>query len=145
MFGEIKFFVGLQIHQIKDGIYITQSKHIKGILKKFGMEDSRLVGTPMSTRHKLSKDDYSKEVNQTTYKSMISKLQYAIHTRLDIALVVCIVAILSSNPRENHLMEIKKILTQLKGIEYYGLWYTKGGVNQLSKVQNVSLKLFKYQ
>ena len=47
MFGEIKFFVGLQIQQSKNGIYITQSKYIKEILKKFGMEDSKPVGTPI--------------------------------------------------------------------------------------------------
>ena len=74
MFGEIKFFVGLQIQQSKNGIYITQSKYIKEILKKFGMEDSKPVGTPMTTRHKLSKNDDSKEVDQTTYRSMIGKL-----------------------------------------------------------------------
>ena len=74
MFGEIKFFVGLQIQQKKDGIYITQYKYIKEILKKFGMEDSRPVGTHMSTRHNPSKNDGSKKVDQTTYKSMIGKL-----------------------------------------------------------------------
>ena len=74
MFGEIKLFVGLQIEQNKNGIYITQSKYIKEILKKFGMEDSRLFGTPMSTRHKLTKNDGSKEVDQTLYRSMIGKL-----------------------------------------------------------------------
>ena len=47
MFGQIKFFVGLQIQQNKNGIYITQYNYIKLILKKFGMEDSRPVGTPM--------------------------------------------------------------------------------------------------
>ena len=62
MFGEIKLFVGFQIQQKKDDIYITQSKYIKEILKKFGMEDSRPVGTPMSTGHKLSKNNDSKEV-----------------------------------------------------------------------------------
>ena len=66
MFGEVKFFVGLQIQQKKDGIYITQSKYIKEILKKFGMKDSRLVETPMSIRHKLS-------------KKMIPSLQIRLH------------------------------------------------------------------
>ena len=74
MFGEIKFFVGLQIQVKKDDIYITQSKYIKEILKKFGMEDSRPVGIVMSTRHKLSKNGDSKEVDQTIYRSMIGKL-----------------------------------------------------------------------
>ena len=92
MFGEIKFFVGLQVHQMKDGIYITQSKYIKEIFKTFGMEDSKLVGTPISTGHKLSKNYDSNEVNQTTYRAMIGKLQYVVHTRPDIALAVGIVA-----------------------------------------------------
>ena len=74
MFGEIKFFVGLQIHQMKHEIFITQSKHIKEILKTFGLKDSKLVSTPMKTALKLSKNDESTEVNQTLYRSMIGKL-----------------------------------------------------------------------
>jgi hypothetical protein len=92
MFGEIKLLVGLQIQQKKYDIYITQYKYIKEILKKFGMEDSRPVGTPMSTRHIFSKNYYSKEVDQTTYRSMIGKLQYVVHTWPDIALAVGMVA-----------------------------------------------------
>ena len=74
MFGDIKFSVRLQIQQSKEGIYITQSKYIKEILKKFGMEDSKPVGNPMCTRLKLTKNDDSKEVDQTLYRSMIEKL-----------------------------------------------------------------------
>ena len=112
MFGEIKFFFGLQIKQKKDGIYITQSKYIKEILKKFGMEDSRLVGTPMSIGHKLSINDDSKEVDQTTYRSMIGKLLYVVHTRLNIALAVGMVERFSKNLRENHMMAIKRIIPE---------------------------------
>ena len=50
MFGEVKFFVSLQVYQIKFGISITQSKYIKDILKSFGMEESRPIRTTMSTR-----------------------------------------------------------------------------------------------
>ena len=110
MFEEIKFFVGLQIQQKKDGIYITQSKYIKEILKKFRIEDSRPVGAPMSTGHTLSKNDDSKEVDQTTQRSMIRKLQYVVHTRPNIALVVGMVARFSTNPKENHMREIKTIM-----------------------------------
>ena len=63
MFGKIKFFVGLQVCQMKFGIFISQSKYIKDILKTFGVEDSRPVSTPMCTRHKLSKNDDSTDVN----------------------------------------------------------------------------------
>ena len=74
MFGEIKFFVGLQINQLKNGTFITQFKYVKEILKTFGIENSKLVSTPMVTRHKLSKNYESSKVNQTLYRYMISKL-----------------------------------------------------------------------
>ena len=67
MFGEIKFFVGLQVYQIKYGIYITQSKYLKEILKTFGLEDSKLVSTPMVTRNRLSNNDNSTDVNKKLY------------------------------------------------------------------------------
>ena len=74
MFGEIKFFVGLQINQLENGTFITKFIYVKEILKKCGMEDSKLVSTPMVIGHKLSKNDESREVNQTLYISMIGKL-----------------------------------------------------------------------
>lgn len=125
MFGEIKFFVGLQVHQLKHGIFVTQSKYIKEILKTFGLEESKPVGTPMATGHKLSKNDDSAEVNQTMYRSMIGKLQYVVHSRPDIALSVGIVARFSANPKENHLMAVKRIMRYLKGTYDFGLYYKR--------------------
>ena len=87
------------------------------------MEDSKLGGTPMCTGLKLTKDDESKEVDQTLYRSMIGKLQYVVHTRPDIALAVGIVTRFSAKPKENHMMAIKRILRYLKGTKDYGLWY----------------------
>ena len=92
------------------------------MLKKFGVENSRPIGTPISTRHNLNKNDDSKEVDQTTYRSMIGKLKYVVHTRLDIALTVGMVARFSTNPKENHMMTIKRTMRYLKGTEEYGLW-----------------------
>ena len=74
---------------------------------------------------KLSKNDDSAKVNQTLYRSMIGKLQYVVNNRLDIALVVGIVARFSANPRENHLMAVKRIMRYLKGIKEFGLYYKK--------------------
>ena len=92
IFGEMKFFVGLQINQLKNGNFITQFNYVKEMQKTFGMEDSKLV-------RKLSQNDESPEVNQTFYRSMIGKLQYVVHSRLDIALVIGIVARFSTNPK----------------------------------------------
>ena len=79
------------------------------------MEDSRLVGTPMSTEHKLSKNDDSKEVDQTIYWSMIRKLKYVVHIRPAIALGVGMVARFLANTKKNYMMEIKRIMGYLKG------------------------------
>ena len=74
------------------------------------MEESRPVGTPMSTRQKLSKNDDSKEVDRTTYRLMIGKLQYIVHTRPNIVLAVDMVERFSTNRKKNHMMEIKRIM-----------------------------------
>ena len=137
MFGKIKFFVGLQVYQLKHGIFVTQSKHIKEILKIFGLEDSKQVNTPMIIGHKLSKNDKSAEVNQTLYMSMIGKLQYVLHNKPNIALFFGIVGRFFANPRENHLMVVKRIMRYLKGIEEFGFYYKKNKKFELKAYTNV--------
>lgn len=77
---------------MKNGIFITQSKYVKEVLKTFGMEDSKPVGTPMVTGCKLTKEDDSALVDEKEYRSMIGKLHYVVHNRPDIAHVVGITA-----------------------------------------------------
>ena len=76
----------------------------------------------MCTGLKLTKDDDSKEVDQTSYKLVIGKSQYVVHTRPNIALAVGIVARFSTKPRENHMMPIKIILRYMKCTKEYGLY-----------------------
>ena len=65
MMGELNFFLGLQIKQLEDGIFFNQYKYIKDMLKKFGLEDSKPIKTPMSTETKLTKDEESESVDST--------------------------------------------------------------------------------
>ncbi|GJX03953.1 retrovirus-related pol polyprotein from transposon TNT 1-94 [Tanacetum coccineum] len=67
MMGELNFFLGLQIKQMEDGIFFNQSKYIKEMLKKFGLEDSKQTKTPMSTEIKLTKDDEANSVDSIKY------------------------------------------------------------------------------
>lgn len=120
---EMKFFIGLQIQQMKDGIFITQSKYVKEVLKTFGMEDNKPAGTPMMTGCKLSKEDDSTLVNEKEYQSMICKLHYVVHNRPDITHAVGIAAHFQKSPRESHLVAVKQIFRYLKGNIDYGLWY----------------------
>ena len=94
MLGELTLFLGLQVSQSeKKRIFISQTKYIKEMLKKFKMEDSKLVSTLMVTGCKLSKDDESLEVDHTMYRSMISTLLYVTTTRPDVMQAVGLVSI----------------------------------------------------
>ncbi|GJZ46019.1 retrovirus-related pol polyprotein from transposon TNT 1-94 [Tanacetum coccineum] len=71
MMGEMKFFLGLQVNQFSNGIFINQSKYILDILKRFGMENCDTVPTPMVEQAKLKLDLVRKPVDHTDYRSMI--------------------------------------------------------------------------
>ncbi|GKA15246.1 retrovirus-related pol polyprotein from transposon TNT 1-94 [Tanacetum coccineum] len=77
MMGELNFFRGLQIKQMEDGIFFNQSKYIKEMLKKFSLEDSKPMKTPMSSDTKLTKDKECESVDSTKYRGTISCLVYA--------------------------------------------------------------------
>jgi hypothetical protein len=83
LLGELSFFLGLQIRQINQGIFISQTKYIREMLKRFGMEDCKPVITPMQTNCKLRKDDDSKSTDQRQYRSMIGSLLYVTASRPD--------------------------------------------------------------
>ena len=74
LLGELSFFLGLQICQINQGIFISQTKYIREMLKRFGMEYCKPVTTSMQTSCKLRKDDDSKSTDQRQYMSMIGSL-----------------------------------------------------------------------
>ncbi|GJS79464.1 retrovirus-related pol polyprotein from transposon TNT 1-94 [Tanacetum coccineum] len=84
MMGELNFFLGLQIKQMEDGIFFNQSKYIKEMLKKFGLEDSKPMKTPMSSDTKLTKDEECESVDSTKYRGMIGSLLYLTASRPDI-------------------------------------------------------------
>eukprot|EP00253_Pinus_taeda_P009459 PITA_09459 len=126
MLGELTYFLGLQVQQNKDDIFLSQTKYLKQILKKYGMEDSKPVCTPMVTGCSLSANDESAAVHQPTYKSMIGSLLYLTGTRRDIMHAVGIVGRFQANPKETHLQAIKRIFKYLQGTQGYGLWYPRG-------------------
>jgi hypothetical protein len=84
LLGELSFFMGLQIRQRNQGIFISQTKYIREMLKRFRMEDCKPIITPMQTSCKLSKNDDSKSTDQRQYMSMIGSLLYVKASRLDV-------------------------------------------------------------
>jgi hypothetical protein len=93
MMGELKFFLGFEVRQLRGGTFINQAKYIQDMLKKFNM-DSGVNGakTPMPTKVTLELDPNGKEVDQKLYRSMIGSLLYLCTSRPDIMLHVGICA-----------------------------------------------------
>jgi hypothetical protein len=115
LLGELSFFLGLQICQRNQGIFISQTKYIREMLKRFRMEDCKPIITPMQTSCKLSKDDDSKSTDQRQYKSMIGSLLYVTTSRPDVMQEVGQVAQFQAAPKESHVLAVKRIFRYLKG------------------------------
>ncbi|GKF97103.1 retrovirus-related pol polyprotein from transposon TNT 1-94, partial [Tanacetum coccineum] len=105
LMGEMKFFLGLQIHQSPRGIFINQAKYALEILRKYGMEKCDTVGTPMATKPKLDADLSGKLIDQTDYRIKIGSLVYLTSSRPDIVQAVCYCARYQARPTEKRLKE----------------------------------------
>nr|GEV28583.1 hypothetical protein [Tanacetum cinerariifolium] len=120
------FFIkkkGLQVNQFS--IFINQSKYIRDILKRFGMENCDTVPTPMVEQAKLKLDLVGKPVDHTYYRSMIGSLMYVTSSRPDIMFATCMCARYQANPNEHHVSAVKRTFRYLKGTINLGLWYPK--------------------
>ncbi|GKA34420.1 retrovirus-related pol polyprotein from transposon TNT 1-94 [Tanacetum coccineum] len=109
--GELNLFLGLQIKQMKDGIFFNQSKYIKEMINKFGLEDSKPMKTLMSSDTKLTKDEECKSVDSTKYRGMIGSLLYLMTSRPDIMFSVCLCARFQEDPKTSHFDTLKALRT----------------------------------
>ncbi|KAJ3702073.1 hypothetical protein LUZ61_005778 [Rhynchospora tenuis] len=125
MMGELNFFLGLQIKQLQDGIFISQTKYAKELIKKFGIEDSKRCDTPMGKSACIDADDKGVAMDITLYRGMIGSLLYLTASRPDIMYAVCLCARYQANPKESHHKAVKRILRYVKGTQNLGLWYGK--------------------
>jgi hypothetical protein len=92
MIGELSFFLGLQVKQTKDRTFICQSKYVSDLLKRFDIDNSKPIKTPMATNAHLDLDEGGKLVDLKLYRSMIGSLLYLTVSRPDIIFIVCMCA-----------------------------------------------------
>ena len=71
MIGELSYFLGLQIKQLKNGTFVSQGKYIKDVLKKFGMNEAKAISTPIGTNENLDSDASGNIVDQKLYQSIL--------------------------------------------------------------------------
>ncbi|GJT73858.1 retrovirus-related pol polyprotein from transposon TNT 1-94 [Tanacetum coccineum] len=132
MMGQMSFFLGLQVSQSPGGIFINQAKYALETLKKYGMDLSDPVDTPMVDRLKLDEDLLGIPVDQTRFRGMVGSLMYLTASRPDLVFAVCMCARYQAKPTKKHLEAIKRVFRYLKGTINMGLWYPKDNAMSLT-------------
>ncbi|GJU43646.1 retrovirus-related pol polyprotein from transposon TNT 1-94 [Tanacetum coccineum] len=123
--GELTFFLGLQVKQKKDGIFISQDKYVAEIFKKFNFINVKTASTPIETQRPLTKNKGAANVDVHLYRSMIGSVMYLTASRLDIMFAVCNCLRFQVTPKTSHYNAVKRIFRYLKGKPNLGLWYPK--------------------
>nr|GEW10482.1 hypothetical protein [Tanacetum cinerariifolium] len=123
--GEVTFFLGLQVKQKDDGIFISQDKYVAKTLRKFGFTYVKSANTSIKTEKPLLKDPDSEDVDVHIYKSMIGSLMYLTSSRPDIMFAVCACIRFQVTPKVSHLHAVKRIFRYLKGKPHLGFWYPR--------------------
>nr|GFA04107.1 uncharacterized mitochondrial protein AtMg00810-like [Tanacetum cinerariifolium] len=113
--GELNFFLGLQVLQKKDGIFLSQDKYVGDILKNFGYTYIREAKTPMDRKNPWGRDGAGKNMELHLYRSMIRSLMYLTASRPDIVFVVCACARHQVTPKEYHLYVVTRIFSSYGG------------------------------
>lgn len=129
--GKMRFFLGVEVMQCTEGIYISQRKFAKEVLERFGMERSNFVNNPIVPGAKLVKDEKGVKVDATEYKQMVGSLMYLTVTRPDLMYVVCLASRFMANPTELHSQVVKRVLRYVKGTVNLGIFYKRRGDEKL--------------
>ncbi|GJZ51603.1 putative ribonuclease H-like domain-containing protein [Tanacetum coccineum] len=123
--GELTFFLGLQVQQKEDGIFISQDKYVADILKKFDFSSVKTASNVLETNKALIKDEEAEDVDVHVYRSMIGSLMYLKASRLDIMFAICACTRFQVTLKTSHLHAVKRIFRYLKGQPKLGLWYPR--------------------
>ncbi|XP_026458704.1 uncharacterized protein LOC113359253 [Papaver somniferum] len=121
--GLMSYFLGLEVLQPEDGIFVSQQRYAKEILKRFKMNDCKPILTPVESRLKLTKEGTGELVNPTDFKCLLGSLRYLISTRPDIVFGVRLFSRFMESPKQSHLQAAKSILRYICGTIDYGIFY----------------------
>jgi hypothetical protein len=124
--GRMKYFLGVEVVQGSEGIFINQRKYANEVLERFGMEHCNPVKNPVVPGFKLGKDEDGTSVDATTYKQMVGSLMYLNATRPDLAYVLSLISRFMERPTKLHQQAIKRVLRYLKGTAELGIFYKRG-------------------
>ncbi|KAK3012400.1 hypothetical protein RJ639_010565 [Escallonia herrerae] len=122
--GLMSYYLGIEVRQREDGIFISQEAYAKEILKRYRMVYCKPVKTPVECGVKVSKHGEGDNIHPTFFKSLVGSLRYLTCTRLDILFGVGLVSRYMEAPTTSHLKMAKRILRYIKGTLDYGIMYS---------------------
>ncbi|KAM1669642.1 hypothetical protein ACFX2K_043717 [Malus domestica] len=125
--GNMSYFLGIEVLQKTDGIFVNQRKYAQEVLERFYMDQCNPVHNPMVPGFKLMKDEGGVRVDSTPYKQMVGSLMHLTTTRPDMMFVVSLISRYIERPTELQLQAMKMVLRYLKGTFSLGVFYKKGG------------------
>jgi len=123
MVTELKLFLGLQIKETRNGIYVNQTKHVNELLKKFKLKDAKEMRTRMYPTTCLGLDEESNKVDNSQYKAMIGSLLYLTTSKPNILFTIRLYARFQQDPREAHFTAVKILFKYLIGTSNFGLYF----------------------
>nr|CAD1832705.1 unnamed protein product [Ananas comosus var. bracteatus] len=121
--GLLHYFLGLQVMQTDNGIFLTQEKYAVDLLKKFKLQNCKGCATPMNPNEKLTKDDGTEKVDALIFRSIVGGLMYLTHSRPDIMFSVSLISRFMHDPTKHHLGAAKRILRYIRDTINFGIWY----------------------
>nr|GEZ93564.1 putative ribonuclease H-like domain-containing protein [Tanacetum cinerariifolium] len=119
--GPLTFFLGLQVDQRPNGIFIHQEKYVADILKKFDLDNSKLASTPFEPQKIREKNVLDEPISVHLYRSMIGCLMYLTATRPNIVFAVCAAARHQVTPKTSNILSVKRIFKYLTAYPKLGL------------------------
>ncbi|GJX91769.1 uncharacterized mitochondrial protein-like protein [Tanacetum coccineum] len=128
--GALNYFLGLEVAYTDNGLFLTQSKYARDILKRADLYDSKPVSTPLATHVSFTADGipYS---DSTLYRSLVGALQYLTITRPDLSYAVNQVSQFLHAPTIAHFQSVKRILRYVKGTISFGLTFSRPHTNTI--------------
>ena len=117
----LHFFMGIQILQIHDGIFLCQPKYVTNLLKLFKMDESKSCATHFQLGIKLTKECESPRVDVTLYRHLVGILIYLSRNWLDILFVINVASLFMQNPWEIHWKVANIIIRYIKGNHQFGI------------------------
>ncbi|XP_021762535.1 uncharacterized protein LOC110727276 [Chenopodium quinoa] len=119
--GLMNYFLGMEVHQAEDGIFISQRKYANDVLKKFHMQNCKPVSTPLVVNEKLSRDDGQRQADTRQYMSLVGSLLYLTAARLMFA--ASLLSRFMSEPSDVHMGAARRVLRYIRGTSDFGVMF----------------------